>query len=93
MQICFVDVSTLSVEDKDSKVGTLSSPQSCNGRETAKKGYQWQHEKGRGCDRGWKGGGNSGGKPSFLPWSSSLGGQIEKKSQNKFSQESCLLIP
>lgn len=25
MQICFVDVSTLSVEDKDSKVGTLSA--------------------------------------------------------------------
>lgn len=40
MQICFVDVSTLSVEDKNSKVGTLCSPQSWNGREASKKGYQ-----------------------------------------------------
>lgn len=28
MQICFVDVSTLNVEDKDCKVGVLCSPHS-----------------------------------------------------------------
>lgn len=31
MQICFVDVATLNVEDKGSKVGILCSPQSWNG--------------------------------------------------------------
>lgn len=40
MQICFVDVPTLSMEDKDSEVGTLCSPQSWNGQEAAEKGYQ-----------------------------------------------------
>ena len=54
MQICFVDVSTLSMEDKDSKVGTLPSPQSWNGQEAAKKGYQWQHEKGKVVAEGGK---------------------------------------
>lgn len=38
MQICFVDVSTLNMEDKDSKVGTLCFPQSWNGWEDAEKG-------------------------------------------------------
>lgn len=38
MQICFVDVSTLNVEDKDSKVSTLCSSQSWNGWDTAERG-------------------------------------------------------
>lgn len=36
-QISFVDVSTLTVGDKDCKVGILRSPQSWNGWETAKR--------------------------------------------------------
>lgn len=56
MQICFVDVSTLNVEDKDSKVGILCSPQSWNGWETVERVISESIMKEKGCGREWKDG-------------------------------------
>lgn len=66
MQICFIDVSTLNVEGKDSEVCIFCSPPSWNGWETAERVVSDSIVKGKGCGRGWKGGGDSGGSLLFL---------------------------
>lgn len=42
MQICFVDVCTLNVEDENSKVGVLCPRVGMGGN--LQEGHQWQHE-------------------------------------------------